>query len=286
MRISRWLRRDSRRSNNAARATAAGRPLYVVSDIHGHRAELRRALRQAGLVDDAYRWSGGEARLWFLGDYVDRGPDGIGVIDDIRRLTEEAAAAGGEVRALLGNHEALFLGAHRFAAEPVDGWHEPQGFRGGWLRYGGRLHDMQRLTPTHVEWLLSLPAVARVDDYLLLHADTTRYLELGATVADINASVAATMASADSAKWFALFRLLSHRGDFRASHPAVPDSPASTMLKTLGGTVIVHGHSTLPRSFGIPVAAVRGPLRYADGKVIAIDGGVYLGGPLLLTRLA
>lgn len=278
---SRWHRCD-----NEARTDAAARPLYVVSDIHGYRAELWQALRKSELVDDADHWSGGEARLWFLGDYVDRGPDGIGVIDDIRRLSDEAAAAGGEVRALLGNHEALLLAAHRFDAEPVDGWNEPNGFRGGWARYGGREHDLHRLTVEHIEWILGLPAAAVVDDYLLLHADTVRYLEIGSSIAEINASVAATMASADSAKWFNLFRILSHRGDFRNAESAGPDGPVSTMLGMLGGKVIVHGHSTLPRSFGVPVEAVRAALRYADDRVIAIDGGVYLGGRLLLTRLS
>lgn len=285
MRNTRWHRREGHRCDEGVRPDAEARPLYVVSDIHGHRDELRRALRESCLVDDAYRWSGGEARLWFLGDYVDRGPDGIGVIDDIRRLTAEAAAAGGEVRALLGNHEALLLAAHRFDNEPVAGWSEPNGFRGGWLRYGGQVHDLRRLTATHVEWLLNLPAVALVDDFLLLHADTARYLELGWSVDEINASVSATMASADTAKWFVLFRLLSHRGDFRVPNPADPAGPVSTVLRTLGGAVIVHGHSTLPRSFGVPPDAVREALRYADGRVIAIDGGVFLGGRLLLTRL-
>ena len=61
-------------------------PLYVAADIHGHRSEFWEALREAGLVDTAGQWSGGGARLWLLGDYVDRGPDGIGVINDVQRL--------------------------------------------------------------------------------------------------------------------------------------------------------------------------------------------------------
>ena len=40
-------------------------------------------------------WSGGRASLWLLRDYVDRGPDGVGVIELIMRLQEQAADAGG-----------------------------------------------------------------------------------------------------------------------------------------------------------------------------------------------
>src|SRR5688500_13459805 len=54
-------------------------PLFVAADMHGHRAEFREVLRDAGLIDACGQWSGQDARLWLLGDYVDRGPDGIGV---------------------------------------------------------------------------------------------------------------------------------------------------------------------------------------------------------------
>jgi hypothetical protein len=54
-------------------------PLYVVGDVHGHLDELQAALRDQGLIDEDGHWSGGAARLWFLGDFTDRGPDGIGV---------------------------------------------------------------------------------------------------------------------------------------------------------------------------------------------------------------
>ncbi len=80
-------------------------PLYVAADIHGHRTEFRDALVDAGLLSPGGSWCGGRARLWLLGDYVDRGPDGIGVIEDIWALAAEATAVGGEVRCLLGNHE-------------------------------------------------------------------------------------------------------------------------------------------------------------------------------------
>ncbi|GAA4606847.1 hypothetical protein BJY16_006032 [Actinoplanes octamycinicus] len=57
-------------------AAAARAPLFVASDMHGHRAEFRRVLRDAGLVGADGRWSGRDARLWLLGDYVDRGRTG------------------------------------------------------------------------------------------------------------------------------------------------------------------------------------------------------------------
>ena len=100
---------------------------YVVGDVHGHREELVDALRAEGLVDDEGAWSGGERHLWFLGDFVDRGPDGVGAIDLVMRLQEQAADAGGQVETLLGNHEILALGMYHFGDEQVPSDFGPRG---------------------------------------------------------------------------------------------------------------------------------------------------------------
>lgn len=68
-------------------------PLFVVGDVHGYLDELFAALGEQGLIDADGNWAAGNARLWFLGDFTDRGPDGIGVIDLVMRLSAEAAAA-------------------------------------------------------------------------------------------------------------------------------------------------------------------------------------------------
>ncbi|WP_405488190.1 metallophosphoesterase [Streptomyces sp. NBC_00096] len=260
-------------------------PLYAAADVHGHRSEFREVLRDAALVDRAGRWSGGDARLWLLGDYVDRGPDGIGVIEDVRRLADEAAAAGGRVGALLGNHEVQLLAAHRFGSAPVAGWDEPDRFRGGWTRFGGSEEDLRRLAPEHIDWILGLPAVELVDGHLLVHSDTARYLEFGSTVAEVNAAVAAALSSPDTAVWLELTRRMSARGAFRGAGAAHAGDPVSAVLGTLGGDVLVHGHSTLTKHFGVAPADVREAVRYAGGRVVAIDGGVHEGGRILLTRL-
>ena len=112
---------------------------YVVSDVHGHRDELVEALRSAGLLDAAGHWSGGDATLWVLGDYVDRGPDGVGVVDLVMRLQREAPGSGGRVGALMGNHEVLALGMHRFGDRTVrDAGGREHAFSTSWAMNGGR----------------------------------------------------------------------------------------------------------------------------------------------------
>lgn len=259
--------------------------------MHGHRMETRDALHTAGLADVDGNWTGKDARLWFLGDYVDRGPDGVGVIDDVRRLAAQAPATGGEVGALLGNHEAQLLAAWLFGDTPVQGWDQPGGFHGRWSRFGGREDDRRRLADEHVAWIRALPAIAVVDEYLLLHSDTTSYLEFGSTVETVNKTVSHALHSTDRAAWLEFCGRMSSRGSFRdartaeSAESAESADPVAAMLDTFGADMIVHGHSTLISHFAVAPESVRSALRYADGRVIAIDGGVYEGGRVLLTRL-
>lgn len=96
-----------------AAAPAAARPVpgrvVAIGDIHGAGDELRTILRRTGLVDDALEWSGGTATLVQTGDFTDRGPGVREVMDLLMRLEDGAREAGGDVRVLLGNHEAMNL---------------------------------------------------------------------------------------------------------------------------------------------------------------------------------
>ncbi len=274
-------------STDPARELAS--PLFVVGDPHGHRRELTAVLREAGLVDAAGDrprgdwigdWAGGDARVWVLGDLLDRGPDGIGVINDLRRWSAQADDAGGEVSVLLGNHEILALGTHRFGDTPVPG-DEFQSFAQSWLYNGGLLSDQAGLTDEHVNWLCSRPVIALVDDHLLMHSDTVEYLGWGDTVDAINATVASRLADPDLATWWDIWCRMTDRYAFLP-----PDDEAvAVMLGTLGGHQIVHGHSIVGDLRNIASVDVDGPWMYAAGRVLAVDGGMYDGGPLMVVPL-
>lgn len=257
-------------------------PAYVIGDVHGHRAALVDALCAAGLVDEDATWCGGTTRVWFLGDFFDRGPDGVAVVDLVMALGEQAEEAGGSVRALLGNHEVLSLGMHRFGATEVPSDFGPRSFERSWRLNGGQQQDQDALTEEHVAWLAGLPVLARVDDYLLMHSDTTEYLGWGDTLADINAAVGAVLAGDDIEAWWDCWRRMTTRYAFRG-----PDGGriADEMLELFGGSRIVHGHSVIADQLGVPPPLIEGPVLYADGKVLGIDGGVFVGGPCLVVPL-
>jgi hypothetical protein len=91
------------------RAQAPVARVVAVGDVHGSLDGLLGVLRASGLVDASGRWTGGTATLIQTGDVTDRGADVKGVLDLLRRLGAEAAAAGGRVVPILGNHEAMNL---------------------------------------------------------------------------------------------------------------------------------------------------------------------------------
>ena len=249
-------------------------PVFVVGDVHGHRDVLAALLRDAGLVDRGDGWAGGDAVLWLLGDLVDRGPDGIGSIDLVRRLERESD---GNVRCLLGNHETLLLSVYV-------GGGEQAGFPGTtfedvWLVNGGVRRDLLSLTEAHVDWLLARPAVAREGEWLLLHADTDAYLRHGGSVDEVNARVGSTLASGSPGALEDLLDTLSDR--LRLSNQAAVDR----LLATLGGSRIVHGHTPIASVEGRDPRAIDAPLVYGDGRVLNVDHCLFGGGPGFVTRL-
>ncbi|MCA1219137.1 metallophosphoesterase [Streptomyces sp. 8L] len=268
-------------------------PLYVVGDVHGYLDELLAALAEQGLVDAEGSWSAGTARLWFLGDFTDRGPDGVGVIDLVMRLSAEAAAAGGYCKALMGNHELLLLGAKRFGPTPVSSGAGTATFHAAWLLNGGQQHDMERLQDVHLQWMSRLDAVAEEDGHLLMHSDTTAYLDYGTTIDDVNDTVHQILTRNDADECWDLFRKLTKRFAFRDDGP----DAVRELLASYGGARVVHGHSPIPYLLGEagtddpddesgrsdPV--VEGPHVYADGLAIAMDGGVTMAGKLLVVQL-
>lgn len=259
-------------------------PVYAVSDVHGHVRTLRERLRAERLVDRRGRWAGRDVTLWFLGDFFDRGPDGVGVLELVRRLVEQSTDGPGRVRALLGNHEVLALGMRQFGSTQVPhAGTVPRSFERSWTLNGGQPKDQQRLREDHVEWLTSLPVMAVQDEWLMVHSDTTEYTRWGTTVEEVNAGVRADLASGDVTRVWEVWRHLTSRYSFRGDQGP---STARRFLDQFGGCRVVHGHSVVAHWMGVDHEEVTEPLLYADGLALGIDGGLNDGGPCLLTRLA
>ena len=153
--------------------------VWAFSDAHGVVSGLVRALREAGIVDDAARWiAPPRTALVGCGDYIDRGRDARGMVDLLRRLEVEAAAARGAALLARGNHEQMALWVH-------EGLHD---WMGTWLRYGGgttlrsfgcepddvshpvrAIEVMEQGAPGLFAWFASLPQAVRWRDVIFVH---------------------------------------------------------------------------------------------------------------------
>lgn len=140
---------------------------WVIPDIHGYADTLKAMLGQ--IMPQAHD------HLIFLGDYIDRGPNAKGVIDEIMRLEAE----GYKLTALRGNHEAFMIECYRFA-QANEGWLKAgkrRAQRKEWFRHGGRetlasfgVKDIREVPETYIQWMEKLPYYHCFDDYVIVHA--------------------------------------------------------------------------------------------------------------------
>jgi serine/threonine protein phosphatase 1 len=152
-----------------------GHRVYAIGDIHGMADQLRTLLAKIG--SDIAEHPEAEAKLVFLGDYVDRGGDSKGVLDCLSNSDIPA-----ESTYLMGNHEEVMLS---FLEDPdvAEQWRHFGGLETlhsygvdieEVLRGRGYEHARNelvgRLPESHLRFLQDLNASAEHGDYFFCHA--------------------------------------------------------------------------------------------------------------------
>lgn len=107
------ISRPASTADNPPTVLPAAERLVAIGDLHGDMAKTRRAFSLAGLIDQQDRWTGGDTVVVQVGDILDRGDQEIEIFYWLERLQREAAAAGGALHILNGNHETMNV-AHHF----------------------------------------------------------------------------------------------------------------------------------------------------------------------------
>ena len=221
-------------------------PIYAIGDIHGQYDMLLDALTR--IEADG----GADARVIFLGDYVNRGPDSRQVLD---RLIS-GQTAGKPWTCLFGNHEEVMLG---FLADPgyhssrndtvITFLHPSAGGRETLRSYGIDVHpqrpdaDIQAeahetLPGDHIGFLDGLPRMYTTPDHIFVHAG-------------IRPGIALPDQDPEDLVWIRKGFL-----DDDTDH----------------GRIVVHGHTPVAR-----------PERHTNR--INCDGGATFGRPILPVRL-
>ena len=127
---------------------------FAIGDVHGCEESLLALLAQLNLQQ------GDE--LYFLGDYIDRGPDSKGVLDTIFDLRK----AGYKVECLLGNHEAMMLGALEGNRDDAYDWEKNGGKRALQSFDATNVFEVPRIYP---DFMATMPLVLEVGNYILVH---------------------------------------------------------------------------------------------------------------------
>ena len=86
--------------------------VWAIGDLHGdagcarHWVERTRLISNVSAPPEEWEWTDPSAKLVFMGDYIDRGPEARAVLTFVRELTTRFPD---HVHALLGNHELNLL---------------------------------------------------------------------------------------------------------------------------------------------------------------------------------
>lgn len=143
--------------------------VVAFGDVHGAYAELVSALQAAGVIDAETNWSGGATHLISLGDLLDRGAESRVVMDLLRKLEDQAAAAGGRVHVVLGNHEVMNLSRDlNYLAEGEMAQYADLDPRGEGDARRGHLAAFAA-NGRYGSWLLERPLAVVINDTLFVH---------------------------------------------------------------------------------------------------------------------
>lgn len=127
--------------------------IYAIGDVHGEADRLRQ-MHDHILDRHAHLHPKHPLKLIHLGDYVDRGPDSAGVIEQIMRVEKISSVSCINLR---GNHEAMMLDGLS-QVFPTAKEH--------WLKHGGKetlqsYYDRGHSTvpDAHLKWLSACPLI-------------------------------------------------------------------------------------------------------------------------------
>lgn len=204
---------------------------WVIPDIHGYVETLRV------LVENCLQLTKDDS-LFFLGDYIDRGPDGKSVIDYIMSLQEQ----GYNVRYLIGNHEDFCIRSFDADQKRLIGKSSVQR---EWERYGAKstlasfgVKRPRNIDEKYIEWMKKGEFFIELDKYILVHAG-------------MNFNAPNPFDDIYSMMWVREFKVDASK---------------------TGGKKLVHGH--VPVEYGL----IETLINSNNFNFIALDNGVYYKG--------
>ncbi len=239
--------------------------IVALSDIHGQYELMVRLLRANNVIDAQDRWALGTATLVIAGDVFDRGSHVTEAFWLLYGLQQQAAAAGGAVHFVLGNHETMVL------------YDDLRYVNAKYLRSAqllGRSYPQLYGNDSVIgQWLRTRPVLLKIGDTLFLHGGIApEALALALAPAATNAAYQASLGTpkaevkanpATAMLYDGKTSPIWYRGYFDGR---LDSAGVQAVLDRLQLSRIVVGHTSMPH-----VSAFHG------GRVIAIDSSIKKG---------
>lgn len=127
---------------------------FVIGDIHGCSHTLKTLLYHKLKInkDDA---------LYFVGDFIDRGPRSKEVIDLLFSLKNNGIS----INPVRGNHESLLI--NHYYGEDFKNW-KYNGAEATLRSFG--IQHIQEIDKKYLDFFLNLPFYIKLDDFIICHA--------------------------------------------------------------------------------------------------------------------
>jgi len=276
-----------------------GKNVYSFGDIHGDYEQFEK-LAKGQLKNDQGEtlsepilnfWGrlklGPNDEVYIHGDLIDRSPVEAGKnvkksnkttsIGTAKAVMELEQQSNGQVKVLLGNHDAAGLTAYHKMKELISSgmseseaalqaaeWVSPKVIKKGVpfvISPGINSEELLKLykDPELANWLMSRPAMLLdAQGTIHVHSDTSSYFYYGKKIEDINRNVASILRGEQGADKVAdLARDLTSRNGFYSPEKV------NLFLERTGGKKIIHAHNE---------GAVE-----VDSRVVNVDGGLSRG---------
>lgn len=202
---------------------------WIIPDIHGCAKTLKTLLENLLKISK-------EDELFFLGDYIDRGPNGKGVLDYLMGLQ----ASGQKIHCLKGNHEEYCIKAwendqtfHLFKPSVQKLW-ESVGAKETYKSFGGK--RPRDIPEQYIDWMRKLDYYYELEQYILVHAGMN----------------------------------FKAKNPFEDYHSMVSLRSFKVDFAQTGGRRIIHGH--IPVDYSFIDLVISQPKGY---DFIALDNGVF-----------
>lgn len=133
--------------------------IFAIGDIHGTLSMLEKMMKNLSIDRK-------NDTLVFVGDYIDRGPDSMGVVDYVLDIRKEFP----NVIYLMGNHEQMFL--NYYLEKKDEDLYLHNGGMTTLISYGFMQKGRNELNmpESHMEFFTTLRPYYETEDYIFVHA--------------------------------------------------------------------------------------------------------------------